>query len=414
MIEWGDMKNWWVWLWVVALLPPFSLGGVNSTWLVELGAVIGGVWLGWEKKDELGEFLSQKTVWWFLGWMAIISLSGVGVLYWPSFWKMWGKWVIGLVWLWIVMATYRQGKERQVWWGLIIVLWLKLVLEVGLYQDWFKSFEFRFLDTKLVNSIKANLLRERTIISFFNEPLALGSWWLIAKKNKRWKWWGWLSLLGSGIVVFMSNWRGRMVVWLMVLLGGIGWWGDKKQMKKWLVGIAIVGLVFGGLDRLMLISRGYSVLDRLRNEDKAEDKNTLKWRKKAFGEAREMASYTWFGVGVGQFYNFTDLKNRLGLQLIKLDDASKYGPHNIFFQFLAETGWIGWFWLVLGLSWFGWWDSSHWKIYNSDLKLLAGVFWLTVAVVQFYPAISWEFVALFFGLRGVLLKGAKLSDGKVD
>ena len=68
---------------------------------------------------------------------------------------------------------------------------------------------------------------------------------------------------------------------------------------------------------------------------------------------------------------------------------------------------------MLGLSWFGWLDISRWQRYNQEMKGVSLVFWLTVGVTQFYPAISWEFVGLFFGLRGLLMKWAEANDGEI-
>jgi len=299
------------------------------------------------------------------------------------------------------VGVVRLGME------IMLLLFPKVYISIGEYV----------FGSLILQSIKANLVRYRTYVDFIQEasvPLFLFG--LLNKHNslKQRIFYG-VCAVGMGGVVFLSNWRGRVLVYvfsLLIFILSIIFLKKKKLRSKklfWLGGLIVgVVLMFGILDRVGLNKIGFSVVDRLRNADFAEDVSTIEWRVNVFKDSYDMGRSGFIGVGVGNFYEWTNFKKRheyLIREYGELADAAIYhGPHNVFFQYFAEIGIIGTGVFVIYLF-FAFVKDLHriksQKLYGAEMSFIVS-FWTLLGVVQFYPATSLSFYVLFFVLRGVL------------
>ncbi len=405
----NDWENKEFWLWVGMLLPPLGFGWFNFSWVIGLIVMVLSFVLWIKEVGIRNYFLYQWEAWWFLGWVLISSLSslvGVGSEFdFIGFIRMWLKMLLGLGWLWINFVLGVRNRGDGVLRAILITSLLKLIMEIGLYFK-IKIFLFNIFVSKFVTSIKENLLRGRTIISFFEESFVPIWIWFILKKKAVW---GVVVIVVMGAIVFLSNWRGRLIVYILsLMLSWLMFYKNRISWKQWLIYFLSLTILFAIVDVIALHWRGFSVMDRFMMRDVNQDKKTVDWRILAFRDAKVMGEHSVLGVGLGQFYLFTSLKKKFPS---RIEDASLYGPHNIFFQFLAETGWIGLVWLIVGLLIFVKNDLECSKVRRC--KFLSLVFWLVVLVVQFYPAEGWEFFSLFFGLRGWLI-GRNVSNSEVS
>ena len=123
-----------------------------------------------------------------------------------------------------------------------------------------------------------------------------------------------------------------------------------------------------------------------------------------FKESVHMANSNPFGVGLGNFFDQLSNKN---LPTGASDSMNKIslgaltaGTHNIFFQYLAESGYIGLISFCILLLLFAFKDF---KILNSPTNSIKKTFilsfWTLIIIVQFFPAINLSFYTIFFLLR---------------
>jgi len=405
--------RWQLLLWLMIiflLLPPFNVMGINSVWILEMVVLGVGLVNAWYKEDQLRDFLHHWEVLWLIVFIVLITLSGLVIIEWLPFIKFITKFWLGfwLMWLAYVYGDNRKLIIKLMLFSLLMRVWLESLLYIQILADKVVKIFYESLS----KSIIANLGRNRTMIGFFGEPLIIVGIYFWFTEKKAWKWLGGASVFGAMVIAFMSNWRGRFLT--VVLISSIGvLWGiivGNKNKKKWVKHFVIWSGIFGGvllmLNNILTLKQGYSVVDRLLNKNYREDVVPVEWRKQLFEESLEMAKYSWLGVGGGQFYVHTNHKNTIRVFNHGIEDASKYGPHNLFFQFLAETGWLGLGWLIIGLGLMFVKDIKDcWLLRMNSIRCaFIMMFWGIILEAQFYPVVGWEFFVLFFGLRGLLLR----------
>jgi O-antigen ligase len=215
-----------------------------------------------------------------------------------------------------------------------------------------------------------------------------------------------------GLASFLSNWRGRVLVYAGILISSFvafkKYWF--KKFKPLLLGGLILVLFLFILDRNMVVSKGFSVVDRLMNKDVYEDQMTIIWRIDAFNESVKMGFSSPFGVGLRNFYDWTYIKSKarfLSTDFALLTkEAAVDGPHNIVAQFLAETGYIGLLIFLLMIASFA---SRDLKTIRSKQKLwlekvtIILAFWGFILATAFYPTTSLNFYISFFLFRAMLI-----------
>lgn len=214
-----------------------------------------------------------------------------------------------------------------------------------------------------------------------------------------------LLIFSIGFIAFASNFRYRLLTFLISLITSIVFFGNIKNIiRNLLITIAAVFIFISLFDKLVINMNTYSLIDRAIDQEEYEDTGTIAWRLKMFDKSVELSKYSLFGVGLG---NMADYLNKSSIPLdqslkLKAEGALESGPHNIFFQFLAETGKIGLAIFVLLLLIFFKKDISLLNSKKIEKKALILCFWSLIFIGQFFPAINLTFYFLFFMLRAMI------------
>ncbi len=210
-----------------------------------------------------------------------------------------------------------------------------------------------------------------------------------------------------GLLTIVSNFRYRLLTFifsfcLSFFLLKIK---EKNAINK-VFGLFI--LIFFILTTLNpFIQRFFSrtTIDRLIEKEEFKDSSSISWRLKMFNKSIELAQTNLFGVGLGNMFNYLPKKELKGTTVntqLSLGALSA-GPHNIFFQFLGETGYIGLLMFVVLLLFLARKDFQIVKNNkNEQKKIFILCFWTLIFIVQFFPAINLTFYTLFFTLRGLI------------
>ncbi|MBU0572387.1 O-antigen ligase family protein [Patescibacteria group bacterium] len=347
------------------------------------------------------------------------SLSVVGAINGLAFLKIYEKLIFGFMVFVIAIGLTKRNRSdffERVIWVYFLAGVVKLFLEglLLIAPDLLTSFADMFFKSDVTLSIKANLARSRTYIDLFPEAsLPIFLYYFYRKKGTK-------IMKGVGIVLgvllglasFLSNWRGRVLVYAGILVSSFAvfkkYWF--KKFKPLLLGGLILVLSLFILDRNMVVSKGFSVVDRLMNKDVYEDQMTIIWRIDVFNESVKMGFSSPFGVGLRNFYDWTYIKSKAKFLSTDFELLTKEavvdGPHNIVAQFLAETGYIGLLIFLLMLATFA---SRDLKTIRSKQRLwlekvtIILAFWGFILATAFYPATSLNFYISFFLFRAMLI-----------
>lgn len=317
-----------------------------------------------------------------------------------------------------IVASFlkREGQEKTRDRIIKTLFWLsslRLVAELilFLFPDFFFNFIGRFLDKDISVSIAANLLRKRTIIELLQESSIPFFFYIIYLKGSRTgvRILAFLMVILNLFIAFLSNWRGRFVVALVAIPLSFSLF--THAFRKYLLAlfiltaVAVLGLYF--LDKSQVYSSGFSVIDRLGNRDEVKDLDSVLWRVRMLGVSFEMGTAYPLGVGLKNFsrYVVSGTSNPFAPKEAVLlgKEAVFDGPHNIFPQFMAETGILGLSAFLLMLVVFAKHDINLLRGKPTiSQKALVAFFWLILSSTLFYPASSMSFFVYFFLARGLL------------
>jgi len=220
-----------------------------------------------------------------------------------------------------------------------------------------------------------------------------------------------IMVLLLGFVSFASNFRYRILSYLVSLGSAQYFIGHKKkQVVSSLLLLLSIGVVLLSANSFLRDTFNFTVIDRFLLEEEGRDYSPIQWRLEMYRESIFMAQSHITGVGLGGFFNALP-ENQIklttlygGREKIALG-ALTSGPHNIFFQYLGETGIIG---LILFVILMLFWTLKDFKVMMSnkknmlEKKALTISFWTLMIIVQFFPAINLSFYTLFFLLRSLL------------
>ncbi len=238
-------------------------------------------------------------------------------------------------------------------------------------------------------------------------------YFFLTAKDKRKKLVYFLFFILAGCLAFLSNFRDRFMVFMFVSGTSMFFLFDRYERKKIFIQIIILCFViFAVLDQGLRVFGQHSIYDRIFLQNDFRDLRTIIWRLDMIQQATVMASSSIFtGVGLGNFYENLPVNKNLPFSLLNTSSMEitnvvlKTGPHNIFFQFVAETGILGLGSLSLLLLFFLKKDITMLleKKINTLTKAFIIAFWALLLFVQVHPAVSLSFFILFFLLRGLIV-----------
>jgi len=216
-----------------------------------------------------------------------------------------------------------------------------------------------------------------------------------------------LLICTIGFVSFVSNFRYRILAYVFSGMTMVFFlkFREKSILNKLFILLILILLIFSSLNPLLKQFSGYTVIDRFTEREEYEDNSSIAWRFNMFNTSIKLAQTNRFGVGIGNMFDFLskrELKNILGEKTIALS-ALNAGPHNIFFQFLAETGYPGLIVFILLILFYLKKDFSIIKKGpNTEKMVFISMFWSLIFIAQFFPAINLTFYTLFFVLRALI------------
>ena len=326
------------------------------------------------------------------------------------FLQRYSKVVIGFL-IFIVYRVSKQNNQfnseklaKMLAWGSLFNILVQMT--VYFFPIVYKALAGKLILNNLFAITMANLEAGKILDDSYLEislPFILYFYFNRTQTKKRLFW-----LLSSCSIVgiaFLSNFRYRFLTAFFGVLIPI------MLMKKIKHSFVFTGLlvffilftIYGGRQLSYRLST-YSVIERFSLENKSLDYNTISWRFDMFKAAIEMATKSFFGSGLGNFYEALD---KTGL-FINTKQPISYaallsGPHNIFFQFLGETGFLGLFTFLILLIQYAKTDLQVLLTNKFTLRVAYIIgFWLLILSVQFFPAINLTFYFLFFLLRAVI------------
>jgi len=215
-----------------------------------------------------------------------------------------------------------------------------------------------------------------------------------------------ISILG--FIAVVSNFRYRVLAYIFAILLSFICFEYKKLSKFILFAVIIVAFITANIFSKNI--SGYTVFERVFTpEQGTADTTSVSFRIDMMIESAKLAfAYPITGVGLGNFYNA--LPNKYKSQLILRDNvgnqiylgALQAGSHNIFFQFLAETGILGVLSFILLILFFVKKDIALVKSNVKYKKPFIASFWTLMIIVQFFPPTNLAFYTLFFLLRAAI------------
>lgn len=215
-------------------------------------------------------------------------------------------------------------------------------------------------------------------------------------------------LILTSFIAYGSNFRYRLLTFLLSLNLSTIFLKKRKNIIN-IIKDVIVIFIFTQFflilfDRFLVNLNTHTLFDRLISKEEYEKTGTIAWRFKMFDKSIELSKYSVFGIGLGNMFDYLNKSPFLTKKFLDLKSraALESGPHNIFFQLLAETGIVGLMTFLLMLIFFAKKDFLILRSEDTVKKTLILSFWTLIFMVQFFPAINLTFFVLFFILRALI------------
>lgn len=210
-----------------------------------------------------------------------------------------------------------------------------------------------------------------------------------------------------GFISFISNFRYRFLAFLFSLFFSFSIFKSRVNTLKIAIGTFLILLTFQLGSSISTQIVGHDLIDRILLQSKIEDYGTVEWRLNMYQESSDMGRAHLFGVGLGNFYD--NLQGNKFISPIAPErqktslGALTGGPHNIFFQVLAETGLAGLLSFISLIIFFIYKDFNliKKKVMKEKPVLIAS-FWTLMIIAQFIPSINLTFYSLFFIFRAII------------
>lgn len=214
-------------------------------------------------------------------------------------------------------------------------------------------------------------------------------------------------LLIIGFISFISNFRYRFLTFLFSLFFSFLISKFRVNNLKIAIGTFLILLTFQLGSSISTQIVGHDLIDRILLQNKIEDYGTVEWRFNMYQKSLDMGRAHLFGVGLGNFYD--NLQGNKFISSISPErektslGALTGGPHNIFFQVLAEIGPVGLLSFASLIIFYIYKDfnSIKKKVIKEKLILITS-FWTLIIIAQFIPSINLTFYSLFFIFRAII------------
>lgn len=345
------------------------------------------------------------------------SLSAVNAINAMDFSGRYWKVIFGIILFFLIRYLLQVIKSRDVILrklmqvllvGAIVEIFFQLILFLS--PNFFSHIGSIFIYNNLLSVTSANISAGKLLDDTYLEiitPLLL--YYYLYEKKRRFYYLSILVVLA--FISFASNFRYRLLAFIIgAILSFITFAKTKIKMKY--IFLALFLIIFGVISVSIISTNiaGYGIINRILIRKDTEDTSSITFRLTMMEESTKMAiSHPLFGVGLGNFYDFLPANYKNLLFLTFSDKKSIQsgaligGSHNIFFQTLAESGFLGLGSLLVLL---GYYIRKDLKIIRNGKNEISSVFivmfWTFMTIAQLFPSTNLEFYFLFFLLRGVI------------
>lgn len=360
-----------------------------------------------EKRKNLPLNMEKALILFFLLTQSLSLLPANNIF---VFLQRYSKILIGILAYFVTKRVIKEMTYKQIFSWLFFGFLIALIFQIILLflSDFFFNVGLFLIHENVLNITKANYDSGKLFDDTYLEVVIPILIFYLLEKQRRYRFKKiiiFVTLFITSIIAFASNFRYRALTFSISLIASIIFLGKGKNIVKNLVAILIAVFIFLPLfDKLASNLNSYSLIDRVVNQKEYEKTGTIAWRLKMFDKSIELSRYSLFGVGLG---NMADYLNKNSLPLdrslnLKAKGALESGPHNIFFQLLAETGFVGLISFLMMLIYFIRKDIAILKTKDITRKTLIICFWTLIFSGQFFPAINLTFYVIFFVMRGLI------------
>lgn len=402
--------------------------------IVFLGLFIAELYLIWANSESrLKRFVKKNKIAIFLILLFLVELS-LGVLFsinTTGYISRYKDVYMGVIMFFLggVYIANLDKISRVVLIGLgLSVLYQGLLL---LFPNTFATLARVFVYDRHLTLVLQNIERGRTYIETFDEAVFLiPVIWLLKRKASKEKAYTILLFVILGFFAFVSNFRTRILLLGISLLGylyytfKIGILKNRKKIsgigKTIISGFLILCVVAFAAETYSLKTFGFSYIDRLAFRDKREDVETISFRVRQLKEAYYQSKANMgFGVGLGNYYDYLPASreysyfHRLFQTKERVSGAAEY-VHNIFGTFLAEGGlWSFSIFSILILKFI--YDDYNYLWRNKNEKtLLVFVFWGLFAYAMLHPFVPFSLQGIFWFVRGSLTAEESIEEESIE
>jgi len=343
------------------------------------------------------------------------SLSAITAMNWVSFIELANRFMFGII-IYVVGCYFLKSKKAI--WIMLLSLFASIVIItiyqfiIFFYPSQFNRYLLPILYEPYLEVIDNYYALNKLFVDIFNPAFGALILFLFYFYRNFVKRIGLIVLFGSLIFFsIVSNFRTHalmlitsVIFELFILFRGRG----KIPVVMVLMGIAMISIA-----TFNLISQ--TTIDRLFLPT-ISDYATLSSRTEMWALSTEMGlSSPLFGVGIGNFYDNFPNKKIFKNSLIDWKNAEErvviIDPHNIFFSTFAQTGFLGLFALIFMLFTFIKNDIQFFKENDLMFTTISICFWSLFLYSLLNPAISLQYLTLYWVLRSSLnsYKGALLK-----
>lgn len=366
----------------------------------------------WKSQDILQNSMTNIAIAIFV---VTQSLSAITAMNWVSFIELANRFMFGII-IYVVGCYFLKSKKAI--WIMLLSLFASIVIItiyqfiIFFYPSQFNRYLLPILYEPYLEVIDNYYALNKLFVDIFNPAFGALILFLFYFYRNFVKRIGLIVLFGSLIFFsIVSNFRTHalmlitsVIFELFILFRGRG----KIPVVMVLAGIALISIV-----TFNLISQ--TTIDRLFLPT-ISDYATLSSRTEMWALSTEMGlSSPLFGVGIGNFYDNFPNKKIFKNSLIDWKNAEErvviIDPHNIFFSTFAQTGFLGLFALIFMLFTFIKNDIQFFKENDLMLTTISICFWSLFLYSLLNPAISLQYLTLYWVLRSSLnsYKGALLK-----
>jgi hypothetical protein len=347
--------------------------------------------------------LKNKAIFWLIVFFFVIqSISIIPAINIPNFWARYKDISIALT-SFFVFYFYKKEHKKIINIFLLSVFINAIYQFLLIYSGNIKELLSTIIYQKHFDLVLAKLENQgRLYIDSYDEILIP---FLFLENNLNWL----IKIFLISLILFfsyISNIRSRILMVLVSFL--LSLFFIKKIKFEKIFAVFFAFLIIGFLaSQFSFYFFKESFIDRIFFAEESKDIEPINFRKNQIFKSLEVGRVSFFGAGLGNYYDNLSNQEKLGNSLLSrfyvLNQGAQEYVHNIFGLIISESGYFSFFVFLLILLFF---IKNDFKILlnNNDYKKAIIIsFWSLFSYGLFNPIVPGSYQFLFWGLRGLLL-----------